>query len=68
MGEGELARWDYEEMPIYRQRIAMLGCMTLMVNYLADPDLNDGSFGGAAAVSIGQDWYASGRSVIEDMA
>ena len=50
-GSWDQARWDHDEMPAYCQRIARSGCTTLMVNYLADRDLDGGSFGGAAVVS-----------------
>ena len=44
-------RWDKEEMPCYAERAKLAGCTTLMVNYLAGDDLDDGgSFGGAMAV------------------
>jgi N-carbamoylputrescine amidase len=50
-GSFDQARWDLDEMPSYCQRIAMTGCTTFMVNYLAERELNDGSFGGAEVVS-----------------
>jgi N-carbamoylputrescine amidase len=50
-GSRDQARWDNEELPEYCGRIAMTGCTTLMVNYLADRNLDGGSFGGAAVVS-----------------
>ncbi len=50
-GSYNQARWDRDEMPEYCRRIAMMGCTTLMVNYLADRGLMGGSFGGADVVS-----------------
>lgn len=43
-------RWE-EEKRIYVERVKLAGSTTLMVNYLADKELDGGSFGGAIVVS-----------------
>ncbi len=43
--------WDREEKPMYVQRAKLIGCVTLMTNYLADKNLLGGGFGGAMVVS-----------------
>lgn len=43
-------RWDQQEMPEYVHRVGMVGVATLMANYLAVPELEDGSYGGAWVV------------------
>jgi predicted amidohydrolase len=52
-------RWDREEMPAYAGRVQRLGVPALMVNYLAVPELDDGSFGGAWAVNAKGEVQAS---------
>jgi predicted amidohydrolase len=52
-------RWDREEMPKYARRIHMAGVPTLMANYLAVPELEDGSFGGAWFVNAAGEIQAS---------
>ena len=43
--------WDREEKPMYVQRAKLIGCVTLMTNYLVDKNLLGGGFGGAMVVS-----------------
>ena len=51
-GSIDQQRWDTEELPDYAARVALTGTTTLMVNYFADPDLNDGNtFGGAWVIN-----------------
>ena len=49
-GSNDQTRWDVEEMPIYRERVALAGITTLMTSYVAGRDLMGGSFGGAAVL------------------
>jgi predicted amidohydrolase len=45
-------RWDRDELPNYVERVRAVGVTTLLVNYLAGDDLNDGgTFGGAWVIS-----------------
>jgi N-carbamoylputrescine amidase len=44
-------RWEREEVPAYIARVRMAGATALMVSYLGDRALDDGSFGGAMVVS-----------------
>jgi len=53
------ARWDQDEMPEYAHRVQMAGVPTLMANYLAVPELEDGSFGGAWLVNKNGEIQAS---------
>lgn len=46
-GSVDQARWDAEELPQYAERVALAGTTTLVVNYLAPPELEGGAFGGA---------------------
>ena len=50
-GSNSQERWDRDERPDYVGRVRMLGVTTLMVNYLADRELDGGSFGGAMVVA-----------------
>ena len=43
-------RWEAEELPDYVQRVRRTGTTALMVNYLAERDLQGGAFGGAWVV------------------
>lgn len=47
----EQERWNQDELPAYRQWIAMVGVPTLMVNYLGAGVAGDNSFGGAFLVT-----------------
>jgi predicted amidohydrolase len=40
-------RWEEEELPDYAERVRRARATALMVNYLAEPDLLGGAFGGA---------------------
>jgi predicted amidohydrolase len=44
-------RWVKEEQPAYVERVRLAGISTLMVNSLADRNLDGGSFGGAMVVA-----------------
>lgn len=50
-GTYDQSRWDKEEKSEYIARVKLAGTTTFMVNYLADKDLDGGSFGGAMVVS-----------------
>ena len=50
-GSYDQERWDREEKPVYAERVASAGAVTLMANYLADRAFDGGSFGGAMVVS-----------------
>ncbi|MCI2426125.1 hypothetical protein LM597_01735 [Candidatus Acetothermia bacterium] len=50
-GAYDQARWDREEKFEYIERAKIAETSTFMVNYLADRELDGGSFGGAMAVS-----------------
>ena len=50
-GGWDQRRWDEEERATYIARVRMVGATTLMVNYLADKELEGGAFGGAMVVS-----------------
>jgi len=58
-GSFDQERWDREEEAWYVERAAAVGCTTLMVNMLYDPEqLEYPSFGGALAVSAAGDVLA----------
>jgi N-carbamoylputrescine amidase len=58
-GSFDQERWDREEEAGYVERAAAVGCTTLMVNMLYDPEqLEYPSFGGALAVSAAGDVLA----------
>ena len=44
-------RWVQEEQPGYIERVRLAGITTLIVNSLADRDLDGGSFGGAMVIA-----------------
>jgi len=49
-------RWEREEEPAYAERVASIGCPTLLVNYLDDPATPnplDGPFFGGAVAFVG---------------
>lgn len=46
-------RWEGEELPSYVAQIRKAGALTLMVNYVGPPELDDFSFGGAWVVDKG---------------
>lgn len=46
-GSADQSRWDREELPQYARRVALAATTTLVVNYLAPPELEGGAFGGA---------------------
>lgn len=51
-GTADQSRWDAEELPKYLARVRLAQTPALIVNYLADPSLDDDdSFGGAFVVS-----------------
>ena len=50
-GSYDQERWDKKEEPEYIKRIQLVGVTTLMTNYLADRNMQGGSFGGAMVVS-----------------
>lgn len=50
-GTYDQVRWDREEKFQYIARVKIAETPTFMVNYLADKELDGGSFGGAMAVS-----------------
>ncbi len=50
-GSHDQMRWDRDEMPIIRERVALAGCTTLMTNYLAGLEVNGGGFGGAEVIA-----------------
>jgi len=52
-GSYDQKRWDKEEKIEYIKRVQSAGVTTFMVNYLADRELDGGSFGGAMVVSPG---------------
>jgi len=58
-GEWDQRRWDEEERAAYIERVRMVGVTTLMVNYLADKELEGGAFGGAMVVSGAGELLAS---------
>jgi len=49
-GAADQRRWEEEELPDYVQRVRRTGATALMVNYLAERDLQGGAFGGAGVV------------------
>ena len=48
-GAYDQERWDTSEKRKYAEQIKKLGITTLIANYLADPSMSGGSFGGAFA-------------------
>ena len=50
-GTYDQARWDREEKSEYIERVKIAHTPTFMVNYLADKELDGGSFGGAMVIS-----------------
>lgn len=50
-GAVDQRRWDEDELPDYLARVRRAGVRTLMANYIADPELDGGSFGGALDVA-----------------
>ena len=46
------AYWDHQEWPQYAAKIAYIGAPALMTNYIADPDLEGGAFGGGYIVDM----------------
>lgn len=49
-GSYDKERWNREEKPKYIERVDLLGITTFMVNYIADVELDGGSFGGTMVV------------------
>ncbi|MBT7096043.1 carbon-nitrogen hydrolase family protein [Candidatus Poribacteria bacterium] len=50
-GAYDQRRWDEDELPEYLARVRRARVRTLMANYIADPELDGGSFGGAMDVA-----------------
>ncbi len=50
-GAVDQRRWDEEAAPEYLARVRRAGVRTLMANYIADRELDGGSFGGALDVA-----------------
>ncbi|MCK4445532.1 MAG: carbon-nitrogen hydrolase family protein [Candidatus Marinimicrobia bacterium] len=49
-GTYDQARWDREEKPEYIKRVNLAETTTFIVNYIADKEIEGGSFGGAMVV------------------
>lgn len=50
-GSYDQGRWDSDELPHYLPRVRRAGVTTLMANYVAAPEFDGGSFGGAMHVA-----------------
>ncbi len=52
-GSFDEERWEGKELPSYVVQIRKAGTLTLMVNYVGPPELDDLRFGGAWVVDKG---------------
>jgi len=50
-GSCDQRRWDNDELPLYIEQVKKIKTTTFITNYLANPELDGGSFGGAFVIS-----------------